>query len=77
MATIPDEHRYYFDKVMNDPLYTAPEVINNWFNDKFLRRFNGIVPCPPIEDWHFNAVAALTRKTVEEVRKEFEVKEEC
>jgi len=71
MKAIPDEHKYYFDKVMNDLLYTAPEVINNWFNGKFMRKFNEVVPYPPVEEWHFAAVSALTRKTVEELREQF------
>jgi len=73
LNAIPDEHKHYFDKVLDDLLYTAPEVINNWFNERFLRTFNNAVPNPPIDEWHFNAVAALTRKTVEQVREEFTV----
>ena len=71
MQSIPQEHKHYFDKVMDDLTYTAPEVINNWFNDKFLPAFNRVIPYPPIDDWHFNAVAALTRQSVEEVRQRF------
>ena len=71
MNAIPDEHKHYFDKVMNDLLYTAPEVINNWFNGKFLRRFNEVIPPLLTEEWHFTAVAALTRKSLEEVREQF------
>ena len=67
MAAIPDKHKHYFDKVMDDLLYTAPEIINNWFNGKFLRKFNEVIPFPPIENWHFVAVAALTRKSVAEI----------
>lgn len=70
MNAIPQEHKHNFDKVMDDLLYTAPEIINNWFNDKFLRKFNEVIPYPPVDDWHYNAVAALTRKSVEEVRQQ-------
>lgn len=76
MKSIPDEQKHHFDKVMNDLLYTAPEVINNWFNDKFLRKLNEIIPFPPVDDWHFEAVAALKRMPVEKVREQFSIKEE-
>jgi|GEM_PF-6108358 len=71
MKEIPEEHKHFFDKVMDDLCYTAPEIINNWFNDKFLKKFNEIIPPLPTEDWHFKAVAALTRQSVEEIRQRF------
>lgn len=72
MATIPEEHKNLFAGVMNDLLYTAPEIINNWFNNKFLPMFNRIVPYPPVEEWHFKAVAALTRQSIDDVRMQFQ-----
>lgn len=77
MEAIPEEHKHNFAQAMDDLTYAAPEVINSWFNDKFLRTFNFIIPHPPVEDWHFAAVAALARKTIKEVREEFKTKEEC
>lgn len=71
MEVIPEEHEYHFDKIMGDLRYTAPELVNNWFNNKFIPTFNRVIPYPPVEDWHFRAISALTRKTLDQVYQEY------
>jgi len=70
MNAVPAEHKHLFDKIMEDLLYTAPEAMGYWF-DKFQRTFNYVIPNPPAEDWHFQAIAALTRQSVEDVKSQF------
>jgi len=71
LATLPDEHKHDFDKILESIKYAAPETLYSIWLGNFCVRFNEIVPPQPTEDWHIEAISALTNISIDEVKEKF------